>query len=192
MVQQETDKVKRQIKLSDISVIKTLKMQQFGENSIFVRLPVPEIPVCTILYFPCMRIWLPNVPFRLFKSEPKFCADHLAIMKHISASTALIRMKQKPLYSKLNAESDKYYYNSLCKSFGNPPESLIQKILVKGFGTRSVLAVIRMVGGKKCFRSLYTSASTHELHVRICESEEQFHRKIFEIQLGFKHKSFWN
>ena len=45
-------------------------------------------------------------------------------MMHISASTALIRMKQKSLYSKLNAESDKYYYNSLCKSLESSPESL--------------------------------------------------------------------
>ena len=52
-------------------------------------------------------------------------------MMHISASTAPIRAKQKPLYSKLNAESDKYYYNSLCKSLENPPESLHQGGVVK-------------------------------------------------------------
>ena len=45
-------------------------------------------------------------------------------MTHISASAAPIRVKQKPLYSKLNVESDKYYYNSLCKSLENSPESL--------------------------------------------------------------------
>ena len=49
-------------------------------------------------------------------------------MMHISASTAPIRVKQKPLYSKLNAESDKYYYNSLCKSLENPPESLSMEL----------------------------------------------------------------
>ena len=65
-----------------------------------------------------------RLPFCLFKSNPKFFTDYFAIMMHISASTAPIRMKQKPLYSKLNAESDKYYYNSLCKSLENPPESL--------------------------------------------------------------------
>ena len=47
-------------------------------------------------------------------------------MMHISASTAPIRMKQKPLYSKLNDEFDKYYYNSLCKSLKNTPESLVR------------------------------------------------------------------
>ena len=46
-------------------------------------------------------------------------------MMHISASTAPIRVKQNPLYSTYNAESDKYYYNSLCKSLENPPESLL-------------------------------------------------------------------
>ena len=45
-------------------------------------------------------------------------------MMHISASTAPIRVKQKPLDSKLNAESDKHYNNSLCKSLENSPESL--------------------------------------------------------------------
>ena len=67
-----------------------------------------------------------EVPFSLFKSNPKFCTDHFAIMIHISASTAPIRVKQKPLYSKLNAESDTYYYNSLCRSLENPPESLLE------------------------------------------------------------------
>ena len=43
---------------------------------------------------------------------------------HISASTAPIRVKQKPLYSQLNAECDKHYYNSLFKYLENPPESL--------------------------------------------------------------------
>ena len=45
---------------------------------------------------------------------------------HISASTALIRVKQKLLYSKLNAECDKYYYNNLCKSLENSPESPVK------------------------------------------------------------------
>ena len=45
-------------------------------------------------------------------------------MMHISASTAPIRVKQKPLYPQLNAECDKHYYNSLFKRLGNPPESL--------------------------------------------------------------------
>ena len=48
--------------------------------------------------------------------------DHFAIMMHISASTAPICVKQKLLYSKMNAESDKNYYNSL--SLENPLESL--------------------------------------------------------------------
>ena len=45
-------------------------------------------------------------------------------MMHISASTAPIRVKQKPLYSQLNAECDTHYYNSLFKHLKNPPESL--------------------------------------------------------------------
>ena len=45
-------------------------------------------------------------------------------MMHISASTAPIRVKQKPLYSQLNAEYDKHYYNNLFKYLKNPPESL--------------------------------------------------------------------
>ena len=44
---------------------------------------------------------------------------------HISASTAPIRMKQKPLYSQLNAERYKHYYNSLFKRLENSPESLL-------------------------------------------------------------------
>jgi len=44
---------------------------------------------------------------------------------HISASTAPIRMKQKPLYSQLNAERYKHYYNSLFKRLENSPETLL-------------------------------------------------------------------
>ena len=43
---------------------------------------------------------------------------------HISASTAPIRVKQKPLHSQLNAECDKHCYNNLFKYLENPPESL--------------------------------------------------------------------
>ena len=46
-------------------------------------------------------------------------------MMHILASTALIRVEQKPLYSQLNAECDKRYNNSLFKYLENPPESLL-------------------------------------------------------------------
>ena len=46
-------------------------------------------------------------------------------MMHISASTAPIRVKQKPLYSQLNAEYDKHYNNNLFKYLENPPESLV-------------------------------------------------------------------
>ena len=46
-------------------------------------------------------------------------------MMHISASTAPIRIEQKPLYSQLNAECDKRYNNSLFKYLENPPESLV-------------------------------------------------------------------
>ena len=56
-------------------------------------------------------------------------------MMHISVSTAPIRVKQKPLYSKFNTESGKYYYNSLCKSLENSPESLPMNV-VFGLGTR--------------------------------------------------------
>ena len=57
-------------------------------------------------------------------------------MMHISASAAPIRVKQKPLYSKLSAESDKYYYESLCKSLENSPESLVG-VLYRKFVLRS-------------------------------------------------------
>ena len=46
-------------------------------------------------------------------------------MMHISASTAPIRVKQKPLHSQLNAECDKHCYNNLFKYLENPPESLL-------------------------------------------------------------------
>ena len=59
-----------------------------------------------------------------FKSNPKFCTDHFAIAMHISASTAPIRVKQKPLYSQLNAECDKHYYNNFFEYLENLPESL--------------------------------------------------------------------
>ena len=52
------------------------------------------------------------------KQEP------LHITMHILASIAPIHMKQKQLYSKLNAESDNYYYNSLHESLENLPKSL--------------------------------------------------------------------
>ena len=51
-------------------------------------------------------------------------------MMHISASTAPIRVKQKPLYSQLNAECDKHYYNSLFKYLENPPESLMHNAVL--------------------------------------------------------------
>ena len=51
-------------------------------------------------------------------------------MMHISASTAPIRVKQKPLYSQLNAEYDKHYYNNLFKYLKNPPESLSKLVIV--------------------------------------------------------------
>ena len=62
--------------------------------------------------------------FLYLKVTKNVVPTNFTMMLHISASTAPIRVKQKPLYSKLNAESDKYYYNSLSKSLENPPESL--------------------------------------------------------------------
>ena len=73
---------------------------------------------CVQLYLGARTWWLLN---GLFKSNPKFVPT-ITIMMHISASTALIRVKQKPLYPQLNAECDKHYYNSLFKRLGNPPE----------------------------------------------------------------------
>ena len=51
-------------------------------------------------------------------------------MMHISASTAPIRVKQKPLHSQLNAECDKHCYNNLFKYLENPPESLPMSLYI--------------------------------------------------------------
>ena len=66
-------------------------------------------------------------------------------MMPISASTAPIRVKQKPLYSQLNAEYDKHYYNNLFKYLKNPPESLYIASYPDSWGRRekSLVSTVR-------------------------------------------------
>ena len=63
-------------------------------------------------------------------------------MMHISASTAPIRIEQKPLYSQLNAECDKRYNNSLFKYLENPPESLHIAMVVMHARNRQQMAYL--------------------------------------------------
>ena len=74
---------------------------------------------------------------------------------HISASTAPIRVKQKPLYSQLNAECDKHYYNNLFKYLENPPESL-PVVCWKTFGNSAVAP-------KRLTKAIRRSATPFEL-----------------------------
>ena len=90
-------------------------------NSWFGEFPSSIVLEMCATVFPCTHVVITECTY--LKVTQNFVST-ITIMMHISASTAPIRVKQKPLYPQLNAECDKHYYNSLFKGLGNPLESL--------------------------------------------------------------------